>query len=88
MITEANIDQLVSWLESTYNIETKYYRGKKYYKISRMFGVTESAYAFIDFEGNIYQAATWNRPAKHIRGHIDRPWECCDRYSVKYLRGH
>lgn len=29
-----------------------------------------SVYCFLDFQGNIYKAESWKKPAKHIRGSI------------------
>lgn len=39
-----------------------YKRNRQYY-----------AYCFLDFEGNIYKAANWSYPAKHVRGSIFDP---------------
>lgn len=36
-------------------------------------GVEESAFCFIDFDGNLYKTAGWNKAAKGIRGHISKP---------------
>ena len=49
-------------------------------------------FCFIDSEGNIYKAATWDRPAKHIRGNIfsdQNGIEAIDQHqygSIRYLR--
>lgn len=47
-------------------------------------------YCFIDFKGNIYKAASWKAPAKHIRGSIfdiNMSWGISlDRYGAVYLR--
>lgn len=49
--------------------------GSKYIKIveSGNDGYSTSVYCFLDYEGNIYKAASWKIPAKHIRGSIFDP---------------
>ncbi len=48
--------------------------GKKYIRVIQyMSGKYASAFCFIDFEGNLYKSASWNAPAKGIRGHISKP---------------
>ena len=48
--------------------------GKKFIKvIDMMNGKYASVWCFIDYEGNLYKANSWNAPAKDIRGHIDNP---------------
>lgn len=51
---------------------------------------SRSVYCFIDMVGNIYKAATWKAPAKHIRGSIFDPdfsWgKALDSYGAAYLR--
>jgi hypothetical protein len=48
-------------------------KGAKFYRvvIGNMDGSQQSAYCFIDMEGNIYKADSWKRPAKGPRGHVD-----------------
>lgn len=68
--------------------------GKKYAKISRKGPGVNSVYCFIGLEtGDIYKAASWNAPAKHIRGSIFQPdsvlfgdGKCCGPYGIVYLR--
>ena len=50
---------------------------------------SRSAYGFVDkATGDLYKAASWNAPAKHVRGNIndESGLAACDEYSVKYLR--
>lgn len=43
----------------------------KYIKVVRVrSGKSVSVYAFIDYDGNIFKAASWRAPAKHARGTI------------------
>ena len=45
--------------------------GKKYIRIiERSSYGDRSVYCFLDKEGNVYKSASWNAPAKHIRGNI------------------
>jgi hypothetical protein len=69
--------------------------GKKYIKIwvtkqSATSNYQKSIYCFLDFDGNIYKAATWRAPAKHIRGSIFDPnmsWgKSLNSYGAVYLR--
>lgn len=59
--------------------------GRKYTKIIMKNWSSTSAYGFIDENGNIFKAATWERPAKHPRGHISS-LDGMERYSPKYLK--
>lgn len=36
-------------------------------------GVEKSVFCFVDFDGNLYKAECWSKPASGIRGHIDKP---------------
>lgn len=74
-----------------------YTEGKKYWKIvlrdkpdeNGRAGLGCSAYAFIDkVSGALYKPASWNQPAKHIRGNINDSTglDACNEYSVVYLR--
>ena len=48
--------------------------GKKYVRIIHMMsGKYQSAFCFVDFEGNLYKCEGWSKPAKDIRGHISKP---------------
>lgn len=64
--------------------------GRKYIKIIQSFAGSRSVYAFIDFDGNIYKAASWKAPAKHIRGSVfDKNYsieKAFGKYGVVYLR--
>jgi len=69
--------------------------GRKYAKIIRESstgarGTTQkSVYGFVDAHtGDIYKAATWRAPAKHVRGSIfdaDGGMHACGPYGIKYL---
>ena len=50
--------------------------GKKYIRIIRDWNGCGhfSVFCFMDYEGNLYKAESWERPAKGIRGHIDHPY--------------
>ena len=74
-------------------ITVKY--GRKYAKLIRESstgarGTTQkSVYGFVDAHtGDIYKAATWRAPAKHVRGSIfdaDGGMHACGPYGIKYL---
>jgi hypothetical protein len=44
-------------------------KGRKYTKIvsTSARGIGRSAHAFVDEQGNVYKAASWAAPAKHVR---------------------
>jgi hypothetical protein len=45
--------------------------GRKYIKlIEEQSSSSRSVFCFLDFDGNIYKAASWSAPAKHIRGSL------------------
>jgi hypothetical protein len=46
-------------------------RGAKYVKVIICTFGQKSVHCFLDNEGNIYKAASWNKPAKGIRGNIN-----------------
>lgn len=51
--------------------------------------VQRSVYCFLDRSGNIYKAASWRAPAKHIRGNItdQMVWgKALGPYGAAYLR--
>jgi len=52
---------------TTYHLPLSFKLMKRYVKI---ISGDKSVYAFIDFDGHIYMPATWDRPAKHVRGYI------------------
>ena len=54
----------------TYNL------GKKFIKViccGANYGDQRYVWCFVDYEGNLYKAEGWKKPAKGIRGHIDNP---------------
>lgn len=61
-------------------------KGKKYHKLTR----DGSAVAFIDDKGDIYMAASWRAPAKHVRGNIHSDKHGMEAFgatgSVRYLK--
>ena len=69
--------------------------GKRYWKICYGMGdsyiertTQQSVYGFVDkTTGDLYKAASWRQPAKHIRGNINDPsgLDACDEYSVRGL---
>lgn len=64
--------------------------GKKYIKICRVRGTDVcSVFCFVDQQGNILKAASWNAPAKHARGNIfdaDNGMKQVGPYGPAYLR--
>lgn len=66
--------------------------GRKYIRLvmCHPFGGHRSAWAFLDFQGNIYKTDGWKKPAKHIRGTVfdkDYSWgKALGRYGAAYLR--
>lgn len=50
-----------------------YTTGRKYIRIVQAWGSQEAVFCFVDFDGNLYKADTWAKPAQGIRGHIDNP---------------
>ena len=62
--------------------------GRKYAKVITE-GSQASVYGFVDAHtGDIYKAATWKAPAKHIRGSIfadDGGMSSCTPYGIVYL---
>lgn len=48
---------------------------KKYIKVIQCNyqGIEISVWCFVDFDGNLYKAESWSKPASGIRGHIDNP---------------
>jgi hypothetical protein len=59
--------------------------GRKYVKIIH----DKSVYAFIEMgSGDIYKPASWNAPAKHVRGNIfgNDPLAGTGVYGVDYLK--
>jgi hypothetical protein len=89
---EAFVDELnKKWPKTPFGSSFLYVAGKKYHKIckSRDGIKPDSAYAFIDIKtGDLYRAASWAIPAKHIRGNINDAsgLDACEEYGVRYLR--
>lgn len=92
---DKQVDNLVKWLQATYGdkeetpISRTLFHSEKLrvrYRIVRTSYGQSSVYCFVDMNGNIYKAATWNSPAKHIRGHVDNlnTRDLC-KYSPRYL---
>lgn len=97
---DEKIEQLLDWLNAQYG-DTYIYKAEKLkvrYRITHQSYNTYngivipdvnniSVYCFVDFEGNIYKAATWSSPAKHVRGHVDN-LNTIDlgKYGVRYLK--
>ena len=97
-MTETNISEkvnnLVSWLNEKYGDDKKSFtvkNGKKYFKIcDQENGTIRSVYCFIDPNGNILKANSWNSPHKTPRGTVleDTNWnKVCFQFGVKYLNG-
>lgn len=64
--------------------------GRKYIKIVVTTAGSRSVYCFIDMKGNIYKSASWNAPAKHVRGSVfDAEYsygKSLGSYGAAYLR--
>lgn len=88
---EAAINHVNRLRTSPHSRKLGYVVGRKYVKLVDLDenGKPASVYGFVDINGNIYKAAGWAAPAKHIRGNIYRPAEfpnVLGQYSVAYLR--
>jgi hypothetical protein len=92
MNIEAFVDELnKKWPKTPFGCSFMFVLGKKYHKICKTRdGIKpDSSYAFVDIvTGDLYMAASWTKPAKHIRGNINDPsgLDACNEYSVRYLR--
>lgn len=80
-------------VERGLNEKVKAMIGKKYIRIVKYRDNQEnsgSAYCFLDMAGNIYKAASWAAPAKHIRGSVfdaNYSWgKALGPYGAAYLR--
>lgn len=64
--------------------------GRKYIRIVIEQYSSRSVYCFLDYAGNIYKAASWKAPAKHVRGTVFMPdygWgKALGPYGAAYLR--
>jgi hypothetical protein len=78
------------WKDSRYTTLVVEKCGPKHIKIIATGQNQRSVYCFLDYAGNIYKAATWRAPAKHIRGSIfdkDCSWgKGLGPYGAAYLR--
>lgn len=82
---ETKLNNYIKLLEEKYVREypdVKILHHKFTYKLLKNFvkvircthlGEEESVWCFVDYEGNLYKASGWTRPAPGIRGHIDTP---------------
>jgi hypothetical protein len=78
MLTESLKTQLANYIaqleEAHPHSGFHYTVGKKYIRIVEdWLGGQQSSFCFVDFQGNLYKAESWAKPALGIRGHIDRP---------------
>lgn len=66
--------------------------GRKFVKVVEQVkgSRSRSVYCFLDYSGNIYKAASWKAPAKHVRGSVfnkDHGWgSALGPYGATYLR--
>lgn len=81
------IEDFIDWLNTNFDVTFTYTIGKKYIRVCRTLGTQVIVYCFVDkTNGNIYKAASYTSIAKHIRGNIESPKDCCEIYGIKYLR--
>ena len=86
---EEKVENLVKWLNEQYGSTWvfTFEKLKVRFRIVKTIYNQSSVYCFVDFEGNIYKADTWNRPAKHVRGHVDNlNTRDLGKYSPRYLK--
>ena len=86
---DEKVENLVKWLNDQYGPEWlfTFEKLKVRYRVIHQYSNNTSVYCFVDFEGNIYKADTWNRPAKHVRGHVDNlNTYDLGKYSPRYLK--
>ena len=89
-ISEIQNAEKIYWSSNGYDMtkipEITVTKAKKFYKIwIKTFGQT-SIHCFVDFEGKIYKPATWQAPAKGIRGNVNndkKPLLCGDFYRYR-----
>ena len=78
-----NAHKWIHRVEKKFNIKLKFKTGRKYIKILSEHG---GVYCFIDANGDVLKAASWNAPAKHARGNIfEVGKEGVDKYGAHYL---
>jgi len=73
-----------------YKTEISLEYGRKYCKVVKKSGVSNSVHCFIEIAtGDIYKAATYLAPAKHVRGNINTPdcgMSAVTEYGANYIR--
>ncbi len=79
------------WPKVEFGHSFMFTEGKKYWKIcmTRDGVKPSSSYGFVDrSNGDLYKAASFAAPAKHVRGNIndESGLNACNEYSVQYLR--
>jgi len=93
-------NELNKWLERAQTIVDAQYgtslsrptlflkRGKKYIKVvAEDQGGSRYVFCFVDESGNILKGASWNKPAKGVRGNIfEQGKEGVSAYGALYLR--
>jgi hypothetical protein len=62
--------------------------GKKYYKLVKSEPYMRLVYGFVEIAtGDVYKAASWQAPAKHVRGNVKAAASlCAGPYGIVYLR--
>ena len=71
---ETKIQNYIDKLEEAHPRSVFHFtRGKKYIRLVDNSYGQESVFCFIDYDGNLYKADSWAKPAKGIRGFIDKP---------------
>lgn len=86
------VDALTDRVSEHYGFKVKITAepGRKYIKIVVELSGSRSVYCFFDYDGNIYKAASWKAPAKHVRGSVfddDYSWgKSLGPYGAVYLR--
>lgn len=64
-------EEFISEVSTKYDKELSIEVGRKYWRIINSTGSQRFAWAFIDkSNGDIYKAASYKRPAKHVRGNV------------------
>jgi hypothetical protein len=73
-----------------YESELAVQKGRRYLRIVKRSGPSESAWAFVDKQtGDILKPASWRKPARHARGNIfdsHNGMKWMDSYGPAYLR--
>jgi len=87
----ARINLFILQLEGKYGNPNLSYSCQKLYKryrINMLDYSSTSVYGFIDMEGNLYKAASWDTPAKGVRGNIfnENMLQGCNKYGLEYFK--